>query len=195
MVRIALLLSLLPVLARAAEEIEPVLDPTIKSESSQAQETVIFQTTTQVWRNNKRRVIPEPVAQADLPPQPIVVTAAVGIMDAMTGVVTIPWDLISSPFRKPSPFVNATWRVSGKLLDKAGHPRAYVPVTVTVDRFNAQRNASEGQAASAATHTDAAGAFAMNLGGRMKKDERAEISVYAELSNGTRRLESRTFSQ
>ncbi len=173
----------------------PTLEPSVTAQASETEDRVIFETTAQVWKTNRRRVVPEPEAVADAPPQPLIVTSAVGIMDAMTSIVTVPWDIVASAFRKPKKFRVLTWSISGRLLDKAGRPRAFSPLTVTVDRFDFGRDASMGQAASVDAHADANGAFSVSLTGRIEKEYRAEISIYSESHDGKRVLERRVFDQ
>ncbi|MBI3553186.1 MAG: hypothetical protein HY077_11875 [Elusimicrobia bacterium] len=164
------------------------LEAAVAAQTREAQERVIFQTTASVWKTNSRRVVTN-----DGKPAPnLVAVSAIGIMDAMTGVVTIPFDIVAAPFRKPSKFKMTTWDVSGRLIDRAGRPRGGVSLAIMIDRTESARTLWPGHTASAFARTDQEGRFSAALTGRAEKDERSDISIYSLTPDGDRVLEKRS---
>lgn len=139
-----------------------------------------LRTTRAVWR----KISPLPEAYAFGGPLLLVAVPAIFVAEVVTGVLTVPIDLVAGPFRKVT---TATWRVSGRITDSLGHPLGDVSVKVVIfsdvwrGGFLVSRRP---RLASAISATNPQGEFSVTLSGRVIAGNRVHLNISSLAEDG-----------
>jgi hypothetical protein len=120
----------------------------------------------------------EPEGLAYTGPRLLLILPAVWIADILVGIGTVPYDVLSAPFRERRVVPIAHWRVSGQLADSSG-PLMGHPVKVRVSVMPPHENAWSlgGQTIS---KTDDSGSFSAVISGPGPSGTEDRIDVDVE---------------
>jgi hypothetical protein len=184
LVRLFLAFSLFVLPALAADAPDQTV---VSSQVSEGLENPIFRTTSTVWKTNRRRVIDDDKSIELTTNNLLTVAAPIAAMDAMTGLVTVPFDLVAAAFRRAKRV--QTFKIEGRLVDAKAKARPSVPLTLTAQILDAsglplpERNEVVG----AVTGSD--GSFSANVSLHREKGEKAQIFVESTAPDGKKTVE------